>query len=111
MSAPEITRARVFGVWFTVERVAANQDSDLAGNRGVILYPEDGRCPGIKIDSRLSQDEQKEALWHELTHAADIELGGGRQLAHNTLGRISRAQYALAHDNPDIAAWIFGPTE
>lgn len=100
----KIKRVRALGVWIPVFYAPADTDPDLEGKAGVLCYPTDGRPSFIKIDSRLGLNEQRESLWHEITHAADIETSGtGRcDLPEKVTGRVARCQYAILRDNPAL---------
>lgn len=102
----KIKRVRVLGVWIPILYVPSDSDPDLQGKAGVLCYPIDGRPSFIKIDSRLGLNEQRESLWHEVTHCADIETSGtGRcDLPEKVTGRLARSQYAIMRDNPAMMA-------
>jgi hypothetical protein len=102
----KIKRVRALGVWIPVFYAPADSDSDLQGQAGVLCHPTDGRASFIKIDSRLGLNEQRESLWHEVTHCADIETSGtGRcDLPEKVTGRLARCQYAIMRDNPAMMA-------
>ena len=102
----KIKRVRALGVWIPVFYAPADTDPDLEGKAGVLCYPTDGRSSFIKIDSRPGLNEQRESLWHEVTHCADIETSGtGRcDLPEKVTGRLARCQYAIMRDNPVLMA-------
>lgn len=54
----------------------------------------------IFIRKGMSDDETRDALWHEIVHVIDSHLD--LDLSHQTMIAISAAQFAVMKDNPGL---------
>ena len=102
---------RVHGVKYDLRFVNGTEDGELHGvNNGKVAWP-DGSSPIIKIDANAPLDAQREALFHELIHVADMETAAGDGMEEPVVKRLARYLYGIARDNPFLFAWIFPQEE
>jgi len=55
----------------------------------------------IRIDARNPEEEQAEALLHEVLHSVDLAVEAG--LKEKQISALSRGLYAVFRDNPKLA--------
>lgn len=60
----------------------------------------------IAIDSQLCEQQRRDTLGHELTHAIEDRLG--LDLGEATVQQIGGAWVAMLRENPALVAWLMG---
>jgi len=96
---------RLHGVGYKVQFVNAKTDADLEYGKLDGIYLPTKRL--IKIDCKAEKDARREALLHEVLHAAD-QATGEKDLDEAVICRLGRFLYGVFLDNPGLASYIAG---
>lgn len=99
---------RIHGIECKVNLVDAKTDSDLEHGKLDGIYLPTRHL--IKIDRKAKKDSQREALLHELLHAAD-QATGEKDIDESVICRLARFLYGVFRDNLGLAEYIAGDSD